>query len=146
MRNLAAALGFEPRNNRVKVGCVKPLHHAATSGRITCCGLLRITLLPVILPVLQAQRLDKFLHLTSALKLLVTSQVEARPLQGSRVRGLAVNMADYHLSHEMVAGVAFCEETNASGHEEICRPSDLFTGSQYRMHGHNQGGFCYLVL
>lgn len=105
-----------------------------------------ITLLPVILPVLQAQRLDKFLHLTSALKLLVTSQVEARPLQGSRVRGLAVNMADYHLSHEMVAGVALCEETNTNGHEEICRPSDLFTGSQYRMHGHNQGGFCYLVL
>ena len=65
-----------------------------------------ITLLPVILPVHQAQRLDKFLHLTSALKLLITSQVEARPLQGSRVRGLAVNMADYHLSHEMVAGVA----------------------------------------
>lgn len=55
-------------------------------------------------------------------------------------------MADYHLSHEMVAGVALCEETNTSGHEEICRPSDLFTGSQYRMHGHNQGGFCYLVL
>ena len=115
MRNLAAALGFEPRDNRVKVGCVKPLHHAATSGRITCCGLCWITLLPVILPVHQAQRLDKFLHLTSALKLLITSQVEARPLQGSRVRGLAVNMADYHLSHEMVAGEAFCEETNTSG-------------------------------
>ena len=87
-----------------------------------------ITLLPVILPVHQAQRLDKFLHLTSALKLLVTSQVEARPLQGG-VRGLAVNMADYHLSHEMVAGVALCEETNTSGHEEICRPSALVTGS-----------------
>ena len=44
-------------------------------------------------------------------------------------------MADYHLSHEMVAGVALCEETNTSGHEEICRPSDLFTGSKCNQHG-----------
>ena len=43
-------------------------------------------------------------------------------------------MADYHLSHEMVAGVALCEETNTSGHEEICWPSDLVTEPQLHAH------------